>query len=313
MTKPRAKTIRAAQALYIKLGRGGQWEEECLCEGTLRFGYRETPHELCLNGRWEDVRREREERRGSQGTATSDTTQIRYFYEAGDDTIWVTFARHSLWWCFADPEVRLLSDSSKERSVKGKWSNRDINQRELVMSSLSGSLLAMQGFRGTICTVKEVAYLLARINGTERPETKQAGLALTELAQRLEAVIRTLTWRDFELLIDLLFRHAGWQRVSTVGSTMKAIDLDLISPITQERFGVQVKAKADRRFFEEYRRERLADMQGFAKFYFAVHTPSDDLLGLSTTDTDVELLLPSRIADLAASYGLASWIIEKAR
>jgi hypothetical protein len=276
-------------------------EEACLSGGTIRFGYREIPHELCVNGRWDEVQRQREQSRGSRGPATSDTTQIRYFYEAGDDTLWVTFSGHSLWWCFAEPEIRLLPDGNKERSLKGGWSKTDVNGRELAMSALSGKLLAVQGFRGTICTVKEVEYLLARINGTERPDTKRAALALNKLALCLEAVIRTMTWQDFEILIDLLFRQAGWQRVSKVGSTMKAIDLDLISPITQERFGVQVKAKADRRLFEQYRDERLANMQGFAKFYFAVDTPSDDLMDSPTTDTSVELLLPSKIATLAAT------------
>ncbi len=38
--------ITARRALYIKLGRGGKWERRCLGDGTLRFGYREVPHEL---------------------------------------------------------------------------------------------------------------------------------------------------------------------------------------------------------------------------------------------------------------------------
>ena len=91
------QAVRADQALYIKLGRGGQWEEECLSDGTLRFGYREMPHELAASGRWDDVHQERTSSRGSQGAATSDTTQIRFFYEAPDDTLWVTFSGHHLW------------------------------------------------------------------------------------------------------------------------------------------------------------------------------------------------------------------------
>lgn len=310
-------TVTARRALYIKLGHGGEWEEDCLSRATLRFGYRETPHDLCMNRHWADVQREREGSRGSKGAATSDTTQIRYFYEAGADTLWVTFARHALWWCFANAEVRLLPDRTKERSAVDSWRNTDVNGRPLLMSALSGQLLATQGFRGTICTVKELDYLLARINGAERAETRLATEAMSELAARLEAVIRTLTWRDFELLIDLLFRQAGWQRVSSVGATIRDLDFEVISPITQERIGVQVKARANREVFEEYRDRRLAAMEGFSKFYFAVHSPATDLLQLRASsevgEATVELLLPARIAELAAGYGLAQWIIDKAR
>lgn len=307
------ETIRAAKALYIKLGRGGQWEEECLQKGTLRFGYNEVPHELCAGKRWDEVQANCRERRESQGAATSDRTQIEHFYEAGDDTLWITFSKHALWWCFAESTVRVLPDGTKERSVKGKWNNRDLAGAPLLMASLRGSLLAMQGFRGTICVVREFSYLLTRIGGASSPEVKRAENALVQLIQCLEAVIRTLTWQDFELLIDLIFRQAGWQRVSVLGATMKGIDLELISPITAERFGVQVKSEANRRVFEDYRDERLANMQGFSRFYFAVHTPSPDLIDLPATDGNISLLLPGDIASLAASYGLASWIIDKAR
>jgi hypothetical protein len=96
--------------------------------------------------------------------------------------------------------------------------------------------------------------------------------------------------------------------------TTKSIDLDLISPITSERYGVQVKSKANRALFEHYRNDRLKDMQGFTRFYFAVHTPSTDLLKVSDdADGNVELLLPSTIAHLAVQYGLTKWIIDKTR
>lgn len=40
--------VAAEGAYFIKLGHGGEWETESLEQGTLRLGYRETPHELCL-------------------------------------------------------------------------------------------------------------------------------------------------------------------------------------------------------------------------------------------------------------------------
>jgi hypothetical protein len=47
--------IDATEVYFIKLGRGGQWEEECLREGILRFGYDETSHADCEAGNWDAV------------------------------------------------------------------------------------------------------------------------------------------------------------------------------------------------------------------------------------------------------------------
>jgi hypothetical protein len=308
------KKIKPDEVLYIKLGRSGSWEEDCITNGTLRLGYRETPHELCLAKQWDAVQEERERSRKNKATATSDTNQIRSFYEADKNVLWVTFWKGSLWWCFSKPEVTQLEDKSKIRPVIGKWNCHDIKGMPLLMSQLSGSLLAMQGFQGTICSVKEAEYLVNKINGIQPKEVKEAEDALLQLEQKVEAVIHRLTWRDFELLIDFIFRQAGWQRVSDLGGTMKSLDLDLISPVTSERYGVQVKSKASRALYESYRTERLKDMQGFTRFYFAVHTPAPDLLENEGTETEgVELLLPKDIARLSVEYGLTKWILDKAR
>ena len=61
-------TVTADRAHYIKLGRGGQWEAECLREGTLRFGYGDTPHELCIAHDWPAVKDFWTKLRGNAGT-----------------------------------------------------------------------------------------------------------------------------------------------------------------------------------------------------------------------------------------------------
>ena len=60
-----------------------------------------------------------------------------------------------------------------------------------------------------------------------------------------------------------------------------------------------------------YIEKRLMNMQGFSRSYFVVHTPIDDLKKYESED--VKLLLPAEIGRLATRYGLAPWIIDKAR
>ena len=95
-----------------------------------------------------------------------------------------------------------------------------------------------------------------------------------------------------------------------LGGTEKTLDVMLSSPITNERFGVQVKAQADLATFGKFRRQAEL-IEGFARFYFIVHSPSPDLQQ-ATSEGKVELLGPERVAQLAVRYGLADWIIDKA-
>jgi hypothetical protein len=55
-------------------------------------------------------------------------------------------------------------------------------------------------------------------------------------------------------------------------------------------------------------------MEAFTRFYFAVSKPAKNLASLEeTTFGNVELLRPAEIAHLAVQYGLARWVIDKAR
>ena len=304
------KMINPKNAYFIKLGRNGEWEKDCLeVSQTIRLGYHETPHEFCLQGKWDKVQKIWQEKRDDAGAATRDKNQIRVFYESDEHVLWVTFFGDRLYWCFSKPEIMLLPDKSKSRPVIGQWSSTDISGKPLQKTQLSGALLRVQGFRGTICKVKELKYLIEKINGVVRPEIETALLVKAEFEGKIESLIRKLTWKDFELLVDLLFRQAGWQRMATLGKTEKTIDLDLYSPITDERILVQVKSSANLSTLRSFR-EGLSDFQDYDRAYFLVHTPSNDLMQSKIQD-DVEVWLPSDIARRVVMFGLADWVISK--
>jgi hypothetical protein len=304
------KMIIPKNAYYIKLGRNGVWEKDCLeVSQTLKLGYREISHELCLQGRWDEVQQELLEKRDTVGAATKDKNQIRAFYESDEQVLWVTFFGDRLYWCFSNSEIILLSDKNKSRSVIGQWSSSDLAGKPLQKSQLSGALLRMQGFRRSICQVKELKYLVEKINGVVHPEIESALQVKADFERKIETLIRKLTWKDFELLVDLLFRQAGWQRMATLGKTEKTIDLDLYSPITDERFLVQVKSSANLSKLQNFRKG-IGDFQDYDRAYFLVHTPSNDLIQ-SKIEDDVEVWLPSDIARRIVMYGLAEWVINK--
>ena len=305
------KRIQANKVLFIKLGQGGKFERECIeSNQTLRLGYREVDHKLCITGQWDKVHDYFiTEENSKTFVATSHSNQIKQFYEEDEKTLWITFYANKLWWCFSKPEITLLADKTKTRPVIGKWSDKDINGNTLLAGNISGKLLKTQGFRGTICSVPEEKYALAKINCEQMKEVVEVEQAMFNLKNKLTFLIQNLQWKDFETLVDLIFRQAGWQRVGDTGKTQKTLDLELFAPVTGERAIVQIKAQSDLQQFLSYK-EQFATMNDYDKFFYVVHTAKNNLTTYEN-ETETKLYLVDKVAELTISAGLVEWVIKK--
>lgn len=310
------KLIRAAKVLYIKLGKKGLWEKDCIeNRQIIRLGFRETDHNDCLNNKWDKIKRDIFERYINIGKhnpgreASKAVNEIKSFYTTGEDNLWITFYANKLWWCFCKEKTILLPDKTKYRRVIGKWSCQDIKNNELRTDTLSGKLLKMQGYQRTICSVKESAYVINKINCIETKELAFLRNTINTLNNDLTELIKHLHWKDFEILIDLIFRQAGWQRVSQIGKTQKTIDIELLMPVTGERALVQVKSQSDGSEYHTYVSE-FNNMSGYSKLFYVVHTPDKSLVN-SNSPNNVLILYPEKIAKLAISAGLIDWIVSK--
>jgi hypothetical protein len=245
------KEIKPTEVKYIKLGRGGEWEEECIEKTqTVRIGFREVDHALCLAKNWQAIKGYYEGKGRKAGPSTGFVNQIKDFYEADASVLWITFYKRLLWWCFSEPAITLLPDHTKARPAVGGWKSESIDGKTLDVDHLSGKLLRVQGFRGTICGVVESDYVLKKINGQELTPTTQAREALRQLCESVKPLIQHLHWKDFEILVDLIFRQAGWQRVGVIGKTEKDIDIELLSPVLSQRCFVQIKSSSSVGEFE---------------------------------------------------------------
>src|SRR5690606_25055073 len=141
---------------------------------------------------------------------------------------------------------------------------KDINENVLLAGNISGKLLKTQGFRGTICSVPEKKYALSKINCEQMKEVVEVEQALFTLKSKLTFLIQNLQWKDFETLVDLIFRQAGWQRVGDTGKTQKTLDLELFAPVTGERAIVQIKSQSDLQQFLIYQKQ-FATMNDYDK------------------------------------------------
>jgi hypothetical protein len=306
MHKINPKKIR-----FIKLGTSGEWEKDCISKNTLRIGYISPYHKESLLGNWEILRRHwLTIRNGNEGAATRDIIQIREFYESSEEDVWITFYQRKLYWCRAQNEVIELEDGSRIRRVIGQWSCNDILGNVLHIENLDGRVSKVQGFRGTVCGVDQQEYLIRKINGEDIEAVTAAKQMLKTLTDTAEDLIKGLWWHDFELLIDLVFSKAGWQRFSVVGKTEKDIDLDLFSPTTQRRAFVQIKTATTAKQFHEYL-IAFREYDKYDEMYYVYHTSSDSLETLIENESNVHLWGVQRIAQIVVSTGLMEWLINK--
>lgn len=298
---------------FIKLGAKGTWEKSCIEEeSTIRLGYESPYHENSLAGDWTPVRAFWLEcRKGDRGAASRDLKQIRDFYELSEHALWFTFYKRRLYWCFAERQiVQRTDDGSRTRRTRNGWSYRDINGNELTIENVDGRVSKVQGFRGTICAVEPWIenYLKNKINGVERPDVRKTKEQIDSLQLSIQSLIQGLWWKDFELLVDLIFAQSGWQRLSVLGQTDKDIDLDVFSPVTNRRAFIQVKSEASDEVFDNCV-TRFREMDQFDEMYSVVHTCDPKLT--NRTENRVNVLDLEKLSKLVINAGLINWLITK--
>jgi hypothetical protein len=305
------RAIDFTAAYYVKLGRGGVWETDSIETGKVRIGWDGQSLEDIHARRWNAIECQMRLQSPDQlpGAVTTDFRALKMIVESSSDDVWVTCYQAKLWWTRLSPRPVEEDNVSKFRSTGQPWSDRNVNGRLLALNDLPGKLAQLQAFRGTICRVHYVDLLHRTLNGIRSP----LALAISDqhaiLSERLAEAIKELHWKDFETLVDLVFRATGWMRVSVLGQQAKAYDLELRESITGNRYVVQVKSQAN-----------LADLRAtvanfsaddFCRVFFVVHSPAADLAHAQDLPDHVEIVSPQQLGRLAIDAGLAEWVEDK--
>lgn len=300
--------LEATSSHYIKLGRGGEWEAEAIQAGVLRFGYRELDHQLCIAGDWAAAREAWRAHRGdNEAVLTSDMNQVRTFYTAPETSVFITFHAGRMHWCRPSGQVEMLDDRSKRRGTVDGWHGQTVGSENLFYERLSGRLLKVQGFRGTVCAVDAEDYLLRKIGDEVTPQVQAAIEAEAQIIAAISGLMGLLTWQDFELLVDLAFSSSGWKRTGATGGVQNTVDIEFVLPSTQERAFVQVKSRATPAQLNNYV-ERMAQMDGVHRMFFVWHTGD---VGAAPEHGMVTLIGPGKLARMVLDAGLATWLRQK--
>lgn len=304
--------IKTEKILYIKLGGGGKFEQECIKKNkTIKLGYKEQSHEDCINGNWEKLRPTLRTDKPDEGVVTRHINQIKQFYTEPESTMWVTFHKGYLWYCFVSKEIIFNEDKTKERRTIDGWKNTDINGNLLLLQNLSGRLTKVQAFQGTICNIWEKKYLINKINCEQSRQLQAVDDSLSLLQLNIINLIKKLSPKDFELFVDLIFRESGWSRNGSMGKNIKDIDIDISSPATFERAAIQIKSESGLKLFKKVK-EKILLYDFYDKYFFVTHTPSKELKKYinSKEENDIIIYDAEKLAELCIDSGLVKWLIS---
>lgn len=305
--------VEPTDVRYIKLGPGGAWVDRCLDGGVVELGHNGIPFELSAAGDWDAVRTHFLALGATPSKASDFTRELREFHILPDTTLWITTARGRLWWAFADRVVEPVSGEgrgSRVRRVVGRWRSTDVDDSPLTLDELSTRLTKVAAYRQTLCRVEAADYLLRRINNQPEPVVAEALAARDGLLDVAGRMIAGLHWKDFEVLVDLIFAQGGWRRVSAVGGSSQAdSDLVLEQATTGERAMVQVKSSADRAVVADYA-DRFQH-GSWDRCFLVCHSPQGRLVVPDMPR--FHLWQGATLADQAVRAGLLDWVITKSR
>lgn len=310
------KKVNFEKAYYLKLGRGNKWAENSISNNLIRIGWANQRVGDISNGNWEIIKKQLLSETGNQGVATRDLNALKNIVSE-ENIVFITFYGSKMYWC-RPLKGSISSDKiSKYLKVDGKWHCTDITEKTVFyVNQISGKLSKYQGFRATCCQVgnqfDELNHLKRLINNEKSDEYSDMIDHRTKLCQIVEKQIQQLHPKDFEILIDLIFRQAGWRRQSVLGETMEFFDLILEEVISNMVYGIQIKTKSSRKEFfkyvEEYNEKYFEE---YDKFIYIVHSPDSNLEKYVNPYDNIELWDTQKLSNLVLEFGLMNWILKK--
>lgn len=313
------EVLTSTSVLYIKNGKRGKWWKSARDNGQVHVGWSNIPADLLLHANYEAIKqivigdKDNTQAGKPRGTGVADFNALCRLLNKPSWHIWITFEEGCLWWCTVRDGAVINPAGESEREghfwleCARKWSNKSlVNGRRLAIAILPGTVAASSGFRATVARPTASDTILRLIRDERDDDAVKASDARLAYQATIDVMIQRLHWRDFELLIDLIFARTGWTRISILGGTLKGLDLEVENPAIQEIAFVQVKSVADQSVLDSYYQQYQEQHSRYARMIFAVHTPEGTLH--PPDDPCVQVWTDDRIAQLAIRLGLGEWV-----
>ena len=301
---------------YVKNGRGGQWWNVAKMNAQVHLGWSNIPDELLLFPDLSKLEKQTRETFGEKRGATQDFNQLKNLLEAPSSHIWVTFEDGYMWWCTVRDGAIINPDGeSREKGnfwlqCQRPWSNKSIKDKLLAISDLPGTVTKTAGFKGTVCTPMEWESFLRIIQDEKDPCVRRAEEARNQYKQAILEMVKKLSPKDFEQLIDLVLFRSGWVRICTLGGPTEGIDAEVENLAASEIAFVQIKSSATQSIFDEYIARFESRRERYARMIFAVHSQVGKLIP-PANNSMVQLWNGDCVAGLVVRLGLGEWVQDR--
>lgn len=227
------KTALPISVRYVKNGRGGQWWPEAQKNEQVHLGWKTVPKGLLKAPDFDKLRKIIQTEFGSRRGATQDFNALRELLDSPSRHLWITFEDGYMWWCTVvdrvtvNPEGESLLKGNFWLTCSRRWSNRSLSGKLLAVSDLPGTVTTTGGFQGTVCTPRDWEAVIRIIRDEKDPDVAKSAAARTMYREAVHRVVKRLSWRDFEQLIELILARTEWVRVSTLDKTREGIDIEV--------------------------------------------------------------------------------------
>jgi hypothetical protein len=297
---------------YVKNGRRSRWWQASRANGQIHLGWKSIPGELLLSADFAAIEQMLRAQYGVRPGATQDFNALRDLLNTPSQHLWVTFEDGFLWWCTVrdgitvNPNGETAEEGHFWLQCDHRWSKTSVSGKPLAISDLPGTVTATAGFRATVCTPRGWHSILRLIKDETDHDAMKAAEVRHEYELAVGKLVKRLSPKDFEHLIDLILARTGWDRISNLGKTQEGIDVEAENPTAGEIAFVQVKSTANQKVFDDYVERFSKRRDRYARMIFAVHSPSAKLT--TPTDIPVQLWTGERVSELVVRLGLGKWV-----
>lgn len=218
-----------------------------------------------------------------------------------------------MWWCTVR-DGAVINPAGRDEHCGNfwlvcdrKWSDESlVHKRKLYNEMLPGTVSAAAGFRATVAKPKAWETILRIIRDERDDDAIKAVNARTNYVAAIDNMVKRLGWKDFELLIDLVFARTGWARISVLGKTEKSIDMAVQNLAANEIAFVQVKGTSNQAELDSYINQFEAQRDKYARMIFAINNP--DGWSPRVNNPRVQVWTGEWIARLVVALGLGEWV-----
>ena len=162
---------------FIRLGEGNSYAKHCIDNSVSILGFwsgEEAILPSCVSNDWDVVKEFLIKKRTVQKngipprSVADDLRQVKEFFsDQNGETLWITLYEGHMYWALSDSNnympIPFDTTIRCSRHMTTPWSRKTLTGKSLAILDLNESVAKLQGYRGTICAVRDPEHVIRLI------------------------------------------------------------------------------------------------------------------------------------------------------